>query len=71
MVKHKIKELREERSMTQSQLAEKLGLNYRTISHYENGVSQPDIQTIENLCKIFEVTAGYLLGIEDEFGANI
>ena len=65
MVKLRIKELREENGMTQMQLALRLDLNHRTISHYEKGVSQPDIQTIEKLCEIFQVTADYLLGLKD------
>ena len=61
----RLKELREEKGLTQKQLGEMFGLGRRTISVYETGVAEPSIQTIKALCKFFEVTADYLLGIED------
>ena len=61
----RLKELREEKELTQSQLAKEIGINRRTLSNYETGAREPDIQTIKKLCDFFEVTAGYLLGFED------
>jgi len=61
----RLKELREEKNMSQVQLANKLGVNNRTISQYERGIREPDIQTIKQLCAFFNVSAGYLLGMED------
>ena len=66
MTKLRIKELREEKGLSQKQLAEVIGLNYRTISHYENGRAEPSLETIERLCNCFDVSAGYLLGLEDD-----
>lgn len=65
MIKLRIKELREEKSLSQKQLAEAIGLKHQTISHYENSRLEPNLETIEKLCNYFEVSAGYLLGIED------
>lgn len=65
MEKTRIKELREEKGLSQTQLAAELGLNQRTISNYETGVLEPNIQTIKKICKYFGVTAGYLLEIEE------
>ena len=65
MEKIRLKELREEKGLSQIQLAKEIGVNHRTISQYEIGVREPDIQTIKKLCKFFDVTAGYLLGIEE------
>ena len=65
MVNLRIKELREEEGLTQSQLAKAIGVNQRTVSNYELGVSQPSIQIIEKLCDLFDVTADYLLGFKD------
>ena len=61
----KLKELREDKNLSQAQLAKEIGVNHRTISSYERGTREPDIDTIKKLCKFFDITAGYLLGIED------
>jgi len=65
MEKINLKELREAKGISQVQLAEEIGVNHRTISQYENGKREPDIQTIKKLCKYFNVTAGQLLGSEE------
>lgn len=65
MIKLRIKELREEKSLSQKQLAEAIGLKHQTISHYENNRLEPNLETIEKLCNYFEVSADYLLGLED------
>lgn len=65
MVKLRIKELREEKSLSQAQLGKEIDVNWRTISNYELGVREPNLETIEKLCKYFEVSADYLLGLED------
>ena len=65
MINIKIKELRQEKELTQSELAKEIGVNRRTITGYEAGRRQPDIDTIKKLCKFFNVTSDYLLGIEE------
>ena len=61
----RIKELREEKGLTQAQLGKELMLNQNTISDYENGKLEPSVQTIIKLCDIFDITADYLLGRKD------
>ena len=59
--------LKEERSkcgLTQEQLADVLRLSNVAISRYENGTRQPDFETLAKLANFFEVTAGYLIGLE-------
>jgi len=65
MEKVRIKELRQEKGLSQTQLAKEICVDQRTISNYEKGITEPNIQTIKKLCEYFEVTAGYLLGFED------
>ena len=60
-----MRELREERELSQAQLARETGIHKRMISHYEIGDREPDIETIKKLCEFFNCTAGYLLGIEE------
>ena len=61
----RIKELREEKGITQKQLGEVLGFCRNTISQYETAVNEPSLLTIKKLCDYFEVSAGYILGFED------
>ena len=58
----RIKDLRQERGLTQSQLAEKIGTTASTIGKYEREQLQPNVETVKLLCTFFEVSADYLLG---------
>ena len=51
-----LKTLREARGLTQSALAEKLGVNQRTISAWEKGVCEPSYLTLALICEFFEET---------------
>lgn len=50
-----IKRLRQKAGMTQEQLAAKMFVTRQTVSLWENGKTQPDIQTLERLTEVFEV----------------
>lgn len=53
--------LRKSRGMTQRELAEKLGVSDKTISHWERDESSPDINLIPIIAEIFDVTCDELL----------
>ena len=60
-----LKTLREEKDLTQAQLAEKLNFNSRTvIANWESGKRMPDIENLKILAKFFGVTIDYLVGLE-------
>lgn len=61
----RLRELRVERGLTKTQLAAAIGTTYDCIYSWENGRSQPSIEMIRALCKVFEVSSEYLLGISD------
>lgn len=61
----KIRQLRKERKLSQTQLAEILSTSQDTVSLWEIGKSVPDVNTIISMCRYFEVSADYLLGLED------
>jgi transcriptional regulator with XRE-family HTH domain len=63
MIGDRLKQLREEKGYTQEYIAEYLGVKQQTYSRYENNVSEPDIETIHKLVKLFNVSADYLLGL--------
>lgn len=48
----KLKEMRQSRGLSQSQLAEKTGINVRTIQHYEQGSKNFDHARIDTIIKV-------------------
>lgn len=63
----RLRELREEKNLTQKQLAEKLQVDFRTVSFWENEKFEPNIDQINRICNYFSVTSDYLLGRHDYF----
>lgn len=58
----RLQKSRKKAKLTQEQVANKLGLDYSTISKYENDHSQPDNDTLIVLADLYLVTVDYLLG---------
>jgi transcriptional regulator with XRE-family HTH domain len=58
----RLKALRLEKGLSQSELGRLVSLKSQTISHYETGYRSPSVVTINHLCEIFNVTSDYLLG---------
>lgn len=62
----RLKELRKKLGLTQEKIADRAGVKPRTIQRWENGSRTPDISSLACLCKLFDVSADYLLfGKED------
>ena len=61
----RLKELREEKGLTQKQLAEKLNLHSVTYLHYEKAQREPPLAILAQMAVFFEVTTDYLLGLTD------
>ncbi len=61
----RLKELRTERGLLQSQLGEIMGVRQVTVCTWENGTRQPDFETLKKIAKYFDVSTDYLLGLED------
>ena len=60
--KTRLKQLRNERRISQRQLAEFLKVAPSTISMYENGQREPNFEVLESLADFFNVDLNYLLG---------
>ena len=58
----RIKDLREDRDMRQSDLARETGIDQRTISNYETGKTLPDAYALIRLADFFDVSIDYLVG---------
>ena len=61
----RLKEIRTLKGYTQKQVAQAINTTDDSIFSWEKGRSQPSIEMILALCKLFEVPADYLLGLED------
>ena len=66
MLGERIKKYREEKKMTQAEVAEVLGVKPATISKYEAETLEPNIESLKKLAELFEVSVDELLK-EDEF----
>lgn len=58
----KLKELREQRKISQNQLAKELNLNTVTYNNWETGKREPNIETLIKLADFYNVTLDYLVG---------
>lgn len=74
---NRLKELRQEKKLSQKELAENIGVHYRTLQNWENGESQIKPDKAQRLADYFGVSVGYLLGyneghnrIHDLFGTT-
>ncbi|MBR2337593.1 MAG: helix-turn-helix transcriptional regulator [Clostridia bacterium] len=61
----KLKELREENNISQTDLAKILNIKQNTYSQYETGKRQLPIDTLIKLAKFYKTTTDYILGLED------
>lgn len=57
----RIKDLREDRDLRQSDLARETGIDQRTISNYETGKTVPDAYALIKFADFFNVSIDYLL----------
>ena len=61
----RLKELREEKGLTQKQVAEQFNVSVSCYAGWEQGYRHPNLNELIRLSRYFEVPADYLLGIED------
>ena len=66
----RLKELREEFSITQAQLAKEIGFAQNTISQWEKGYIEPSIEILIILANFFHVTVDYLIAKDDTVITN-
>lgn len=71
MVADRIKKLREQKNMTQTILAKKLGITRSSVNAWEMGISVPSTQYIVELANIFDVSTDYLLGVNNTVSLSV
>ena len=71
MPKNRIEELRKARKLSQSELANKIGVTRQAVSAYETGKRVPKPDIMDKLAEAFDVSIPYILGYtDDEAGIN-
>lgn len=68
MFKDIIKDLRESQDMSQYELAKALQVSQSAVAKWELGKTEPTSSALVSISKFFDVSADYLLELEDEFG---
>ncbi len=61
----RLRRLRENRNLTQAQLAKKFNISRTTLGYYESAERTPDIVTLDRIAKFFEVPLDFLMGYND------
>lgn len=62
----RIRELREDNDKTQREVARYLGTTQQVYSRYENGENEIPVRHIISLCRLYKVSADYILGLSDK-----
>lgn len=65
-VGQRLKESRRYAGLSQRQAAERLGILQPAYARYESGVIELDYQKLCELCRLYDVSADYLLGLKGE-----
>ena len=58
-----IKQLREQRDMTQEELAKRLGVKPPAVSKWERGMAYPSMNTVIKMAELFQVSMDVVLGL--------
>ena len=66
MFSDRVKLLREASKLSQVQLAQKVGVTKQTVSNWENDNILPSVEMLIKVCKYFNVSTDYMLGIDDK-----
>jgi|GEM_PF-937933 len=70
LLPHRLRQIRENRGFSQRELGKICGLGANQINRYENGTSEPTVQTLKTIAAQLEVTTDYLIGLADTPQSN-
>ena len=71
MVLERLRGLREEKDLTQQQLADRLFIAQRTYSRYETGERAVPLEVLVEISKFYDVSTDYLLKLTDNPKRNM
>lgn len=59
----RIRKYREERSLSQKQFAELMGISNSRVSNWEQGINRPDADILADICRVLNVSPSELLNV--------
>lgn len=62
----RLRDLREDKDLTQDQLVNILNMHKTTYTNYEQGKREPPFELIVNLAKLYDVSIDYIAGLTDD-----
>ena len=62
----RLKKLRTESKLTQTQVSERIGVAISAVSSYESGIRLPSYPVLIKLSRLYHVTTDYLLGVKSK-----
>lgn len=65
----RLRDLREDRDLKQSDISAFLGMKQPQYNRYETGMRELPLHHLIALCRFYNVSADYILGLTDEFKA--
>lgn len=65
-----LRDLREDHDLTQQQIADLLGTSQTMYARYERGANELPIRHLITLCKYYNVSADYILGLNSHLKAT-
>ena len=66
----RLKAARRKRGLSQTAAADAVGIGNKSLSRYERGDSEPSPETIQKLCRFYDVSTEYVLGLTDVMGTS-
>lgn len=63
----RLKQLRVENGLKLKDVATALNVTIRSINRYEDGTREPSIDMLVKFCKLYDVSADYLVGLTDDY----
>lgn len=66
MYGERLRQARKQKNLSQVSVGIKLNTTHATISRYENGKLEPNLDTLKALCKLYNVSADFILGLDEE-----
>lgn len=66
----KLTELRNEKGLSQQELANKIEITQSSIARYELEKTEPKLSDIKKICQFFEISADEFIGLQDESGTK-
>lgn len=67
----RLRDVREQHNLSQTVLAEKLGMTQKAISSWENDRTYPRMQQLLDLCRIYDCTLEYLTGTKQHDSKDV